>query len=155
MGAPNLYGCIADSVDCKTPLPEDEAAKKEYWNVVRASLGEQQYAVVAMYFRESLTQEDIAERLHKSQEAVGKVLRKSLARLASPPVRSKLERAIPAARKPPVAGHRALHAYQVAYAQGETAEEKEFDREQADEVAADERRKEHFGEAWDEYVHGD
>jgi hypothetical protein len=100
-----------------------------------------------MYFRESSTQEDIAERIGVSQRTAGRMIEEALERLRRPKFKELLERAIPAARKPPIAGHTALHAYEIAvYAQGESTEDKEFDAEQAKEIWADNRRRLEFRE---------
>lgn len=117
MGAQNLDGCVQEAAGF-SPDPAEESAKNEYWSIVEAALSPKQFQAVQMYFRESLTQEDIAERLGISQPRSAQLLSESLARLKKR-VGRKLEAAIPAARKPPIRGHLALHAYQMAMTEDE------------------------------------
>ena len=149
MARPSLAGTI-EQATAVVDGPLEVASKAEYWEIVRSALSPKLFRVVSMYFRESSTQEDIAERIGVSQQRAGRLIAEALERLRRPKFKELLERAIPAARKPPIAGHTALHAYEIAvYAQGESPEDKEFDAEQAKEIWADNRRRASWREDWD------
>lgn len=104
---------VGQASDEKTPTPDEAASVKEYWDIVRAALNPKQFEIVQMYFRESLTQEDIAERLDIPRKTISNIINGSLEKLKTR-AGNKLENAIPAARKPRISGHRALHAYEMA-----------------------------------------
>ena len=111
MSDPDSF-CTLDAVaDGNAPQSQDEVAKSEYWEIVRAALSPTQFAAVYLYFRESFTQEDIAERLGISQQHAARLIEKALGRLRKRAVAAKLERCIPSTRKPPVLQHNSLQKY--------------------------------------------
>jgi transcriptional regulator with XRE-family HTH domain len=102
-----------------------------------------------MYFRERMTQEDIAERIGVCQQRAFQLIEQALDRLRRPDIMERLESAIPAGRKPPVSGHTALHAYQVAQAYGESWEDRDFLREQDREICRDNKERADFRDSYD------
>jgi len=133
MGARSLSGMVENTARPSSSAA-DETAKAEYWEIVRSALSPRLYRVVCMYFRERLTQEDIAERIGVSQPRAFELIEQALERLRKPGIAELLESAIPAGRKPPALDHTALHAYQVAQAYGESWEDRDFLAEQDREI---------------------